>query len=398
LNGAGGNVKASVRAPGGSFSAPVTISPGNNTTPAVAMGSGGKAVALFSHYDPAAGNRYMQSSTLASGASAWTAPATVSTGPVESGVPTSATALPDGTVRAIWREEAQAIVASEAPAASTFDTPFAVSGPFDASAQVSDTAIASGTDGTTAVTWTVPQGVRAATLAPGSSSWTSSPTLSSAGRTDPAVGVDPSGVATVAWDVPPAQDNYFDYQGIEATTNGGAPPAPPNTTITSGPANSSRVRDNTPTFHFASSLPRSTFACRIDGGAFGPCSGPGASHTTRSLRDGAHTFQVRATAGGATDPSPASRVFTVDATPPQTKITKGPPRVTRSHTASFRFTSSERSSTFRCRLDRQRFAPCSSPRSYKGLKVGKHTFSVVATDRTGNPDRTAATRTWKISR
>jgi hypothetical protein len=419
---AGGAVHAAVRAAGVSgFSVQQPISPGNNVNPAVAMASGGKVVALFSSVS--SGARYVFSTTLPAGASpatGWTTPVVVSTDTVDSDVPDYAVVAPDGTVRAIWRQHAQAIVATEPPAATAFDVPVAVSGPFSATAQVSSyPVIAAGLDGSTAAAWSVSGGVRAATLAPGATDWAPSPALSSTGRDDPAVSVDPAGLATVVWDVLPADGNPGSpFRGIEAATsvgasaspppgpgplpgpspNPGAAPPPPNTTITSGPGAGSTTRDRTPTFKFGASVAGATFTCSLDAGPFSRCSGPGASHTTAPLRDGSHTFRVRGILAGATDPTPASRTFTVDATPPQTRITKGPAARTRSRTATFRFSSSDRKATFRCSLDRKRLAHCTSAKSYKRLAPGKHTFSVLATDRAGNPDKTAAKRSWTITR
>ena len=53
----------------------------------------------------------------------------------------------------------------------------------------------------------------------------------------------------------------------------------PQTTIDSGPSGS--TADATPTFAFSSSEPGSSFQCRFDSAAFGPCSGPGNTHTRR---------------------------------------------------------------------------------------------------------------------
>jgi hypothetical protein len=91
----------------------------------------------------------------------------------------------------------------------------------------------------------------------------------------------------------------------------------PQTTIDSGPPGI--TNDPTPSFDFSSSEPGSTFACRFDGQAFAPCSGPGASHTPASaLSEGQHTFAVRATDEAQnTDQSPATRTFTVDTLGPE---------------------------------------------------------------------------------
>ena len=86
----------------------------------------------------------------------------------------------------------------------------------------------------------------------------------------------------------------------------------PQTTIDSGPSGS--TADATPTFAFSSSEPGSSFQCRFDSAAFGPCSGPGNTHTAANdLAAGSHVFEVRATdAAHNTDASPASQSFTVE--------------------------------------------------------------------------------------
>jgi hypothetical protein len=66
--------------------------------------------------------------------------------------------------------------------------------------------------------------------------------------------------------------------------------------------------------------------------------------------------------------------------------------------AGFAFVSSEAGATFRCKLDRRREVACSSPKGYKGLGYGSHTFKVRAVDAAGNPDRTPATFHFSIPR
>jgi CSLREA domain-containing protein len=87
---------------------------------------------------------------------------------------------------------------------------------------------------------------------------------------------------------------------------------PPVTTIVSGP--SGETTDTTPTFDFSSSEPGSSFDCRIDGGAFAPCSSP---FTAPALPVGPHTFEVRAIdAAGNADPTPELIAFVVVLPPP----------------------------------------------------------------------------------
>jgi hypothetical protein len=87
---------------------------------------------------------------------------------------------------------------------------------------------------------------------------------------------------------------------------------PPNTTISSAPSSVTNTKQAS--FHFSSSEANSTFECKLDGGAYEACNS-GKDYT--NLSDGQHTFLVRARdALGNVDPSPASHVWTVDATAP----------------------------------------------------------------------------------
>ena len=135
--------------------------------------------------------------------------------------------------------------------------------------------------------------------------------------------------------------------------------AAPITTIDSGPTGT--TNDNTPTFTFSSDDPNSTFECKIDGGSFGACSGPGDSHTPPTLPDGPHTFEVRATDPAAnTDPTPATRSFTVDTQAPNTTIDSGPAGGDHQRQRpDLHLLLDEANSTFECKIDGGSFAPCS---------------------------------------
>jgi hypothetical protein len=91
---------------------------------------------------------------------------------------------------------------------------------------------------------------------------------------------------------------------------------------------------------------------------------------------------------------------TTDTMPPETNITSGPSGSVSGSTATFEFTSSEPGSAFQCQLLPLESAPtgCISPKSYSGLTAGtQYTFSVWATDASGNIDDTPATRTFTPS-
>ena len=86
-----------------------------------------------------------------------------------------------------------------------------------------------------------------------------------------------------------------------------------------------------------------------------------------------------------------------DTTAPQTGIGQHPSRITTARRARFTFRADE-TGTFRCRLDRQRWRSCSSPKKYRRLQPGRHTFRVYAIDRVGNADATPAVWKWKVRR
>ena len=105
---------------------------------------------------------------------------------------------------------------------------------------------------------------------------------------------------------------------------------PPDTIIDS--AAHGTTSDTTPSFAFHSTEAGSTFECSIDTGtaSFGPCSGPGATHTPASpLADGAYTFRVRATDSDGTpntDATPATEAFTVGVLMPPPPIPPALPK------------------------------------------------------------------------
>lgn len=52
--------------------------------------------------------------------------------------------------------------------------------------------------------------------------------------------------------------------------------------------------------------------------------------------------------------------------------------------------------TFLCKLDRQPFSPCRTPKKWRDLAPGRHRVAVVATDAAGNRDATPAVRTFRM--
>jgi Ca2+-binding RTX toxin-like protein len=88
-----------------------------------------------------------------------------------------------------------------------------------------------------------------------------------------------------------------------------------------------------------------------------------------------------------------------DVTPPRTKVTRHPPKLLltakRHRRVVFRFTSSERGSRFRCKLDAKPYRACASPRAYN-LGLGRHVVRIDAIDAAGNADPTPAIYHFRI--
>jgi len=119
-----------------------------------------------------------------------------------------------------------------------------------------------------------------------------------------------------------------------------------------------------------------------------------------------NSFRVETELPAPTPPAPApsgggSPSAFRDARPPRTRIAAHPRKVSmtrrRRLRVVFRFSSSEAGGSFRCRLDGDRFAACSSPRAYL-VAPGRHTVRIVAVDPAGNPDPTPALFGFRVRR
>ncbi len=170
-------------------------------------------------------------------------------------------------------------------------------------------------------------------------------------------------------------------------------------TVTSSPANlncsssCAGVFDNgRPVTLTARPAAGSTFA-----GWSGACSGAGTCQL--AMND---DTAVTATFILAVDPKPTVDEPTVDKptvdkpTAPKARITGKPGKKTKSRKARFRFKSNTAGSKFLCRIDRKKFVSCKSPRTYRKLKPGKHTFRVKA--KAAGLTGTATAYTWTIKK
>ncbi|HYJ21007.1 MAG TPA: right-handed parallel beta-helix repeat-containing protein [Solirubrobacterales bacterium] len=98
----------------------------------------------------------------------------------------------------------------------------------------------------------------------------------------------------------------------------------------------------------------------------------------------------------ARPPGPAPQTPAPGPPIPQTKIDKGRQGKSESTTATFKFSSSVKGSTFQCKLDKGKFKSCKSPKKYKKLKPGKHVFKVRAVNSAGQADPSPAQRKFTV--
>lgn len=161
------------------------------------------------------------------------------------------------------------------------------------------------------------------------------------------------------------------------------------TVPTATPTNSA-----TQTLTYAGAEAGGTYRCKLDTAAYAAC---GSSPVTvAGLGSGSHTYSVTQTdAAGNTSP-PGTVGWTVDVTPPPPPSVSGPSGLTALNTATISYSNSEAGVTFQCKLDSASYADCPpSPVSLSGLANGAHSYSVTATDATGNTS-TAGVASWTV--
>ena len=114
-------------------------------------------------------------------------------------------------------------------------------------------------------------------------------------------GTDPLGTLFV---LPPDASSNADATLADASVRCSS--SVPDTRIDSGP--SGATTSTSAAFAFSSVPSGATFQCKLDGSGWSACS---SRKTYRGLSRGSHNFQVRARNADGTDPTPATRSFTV---------------------------------------------------------------------------------------
>lgn len=113
---------------------------------------------------------------------------------------------------------------------------------------------------------------------------------------------------------------------------------------------------------------------------------------------GSHTLRVTATDRVGNASVATVSTFTVDLTAPALKIT-APATDGQTLTGTARFEFSTVPSTgvsYRCRIDTQPLAACTSPQSHTALTAGAHTFTVEARNALGNTSTVSRTFTFAV--
>ncbi len=115
---------------------------------------------------------------------------------------------------------------------------------------------------------------------------------------------------------------------------------------------------------------------------------------TLSSGDGVKTISVwyKDTAGRIS--SAATGTIMLDTQPPVVTITSSPTGTSDSSAVAFSFTASKPGATFRCKLDSDDYAACISPKSYDAISLGRHTFSIIATNAAGDKVSRPTSFTW----
>lgn len=175
------------------------------------------------------------------------------------------------------------------------------------------------------------------------------------------------------------------------------PPLPtPTVTLDSKPPNSSNSTEAKFTFHASSEA--TGFECRLDLGSYEDCTTGAEISYPGPLTEGLHSFRVRASNANGVG-SPRSYSWTVDVTPPTTKITSHPLDPSPGNSASFRYGSSDGGSKFECRLApvESSFGACDAqPKVYSNLANGDYEFEVRSIDNAGNVQTSPTTFAWTV--
>ncbi|MGH2960273.1 MAG: hypothetical protein ACRDKE_11760, partial [Solirubrobacterales bacterium] len=140
-----------------------------------------------------------------------------------------------------------------------------------------------------------------------------------------------------------------------------------------------------------------TFQCKLDTGAYSPCSSN--PPALNGLSEGTHTYSVTQTDAAGNVSATRSVSWTIDITPPYAPtVTRTTPTdsPTSSNSQEISYGGFESGGSFQCKLDAGSYHPCaSSPLTLDDVSDGAHTYSFTHTDSAGNVSA-AKSVTWTV--
>ena len=212
---------------------------------------------------------------------------------------------------------------------------------------------------------------------------------------------DPFSACTSPFTSPRLSDgtHVFEVRTVDQAGNGGTPltrtitvdtVAPGDPSVSGAPSGATSATDVSVNM---SGEPGTTFECKLDSGAWAPCTSP---FTASGLADGTHTLQMRAVDAAGNASGVVTSTWTVDtAAPAAPTVDNRPVSPTSQATASLTLTPAEQGNTFECQIDGSGWAPCTSPVALSGLSNGSHVVNVRALDAAGNAS-TPVNVTWTV--
>jgi hypothetical protein len=140
----------------------------------------------------------------------------------------------------------------------------------------------------------------------------------------------------------------------------------------------------------------SQFTCQLDAAPAKPCD---LTTSFSDLSDGLHTLTVTGLGSGGALIASGSYSFSVDTTGPIVSLNSFPVDVSGSTTLNAQFNAVDTLSgvdQFKCQVDAEPMAECTSPFSKPALTEGRHTFTVQAFDKVGNVSAIVS-KAWTVS-
>lgn len=139
-----------------------------------------------------------------------------------------------------------------------------------------------------------------------------------------------------------------------------------------------------------------TYKWRLQGGAWSKETALSKVISVKAKATNTYTVDVIGkNAAGMWQENPTTVSWYVDTTLPVTSIDPQGPALSPYNLSKFYFTSEE-GATFKCKVDKGAYEPCTSPYTIPALANGKHTLTVQAMDIAGNLEKKPLTYKWVV--